>query len=122
MATVTPTVTEVNPGTGQAAWKAVWALIGDSDTCVASPITLAPYTDRSVQISGTFNSATVKLQGSNDGTNYLDLTDPQGNAISKTSAGLEQVEEATIYVKPVSSGGTSSSTTVTVYFSGYRNR
>lgn len=75
--------------------------------------------DRSVQIEGTFDSATVVLQGSNDGTNWYTLTDPQGNAISKTSAALEQISEATRYIRPsVSSAGGSTSLTVTVFAAG----
>jgi len=116
MATITPTVAKAGNNGSDNVYIATWASIGDSDTCTA--IQMCGAADRSVQITGTFNSATVVIQGSNDGTNYVTLTDPQGNAISKTSAGIEQVEELTRYIKPSSSGGSSSSTTVSLLLKG----
>lgn len=62
--------------------------------------------DKSVQFSGTFGGATCILQGSNDNLTWYTLTDPQGNSISTVaSAILEQVSEATRYIRPSSSGG-----------------
>lgn len=53
------------------------------------------YADRSVQVKGTFGAnGSVTVEGSNDnGTTYSALTDPQGNAITKTAAGAEQITE-----------------------------
>lgn len=67
------------------------------------------YSDRTVQMIGTFDTSTVVLQGSNDGTNWETLTDPQGNAISMTSAGMEAVLEFPRFVRPLmsSAGGSS---------------
>lgn len=66
------------------------------------------YVDRSVQVVGTFDSATCAIQGSNDGTNWSSLTDPAGNAIELTAAGLVQVIENCRYIRPlVSSAGAS---------------
>lgn len=81
-----------------------WASManGDSGEVCETP----SGSDRSVQFTGTFGSGgTVLLEGSNDGTNYVTLTDPQGNAISKTAAGIEQIEEITRYVRPRVSAG-----------------
>ena len=62
--------------------------------------------DRSIHIIGTFGSGgTVHLQGSNDGTNWIALTDPQGNAITKTATFVEMVTELTRYVRPFVSAG-----------------
>lgn len=116
MATITPTIVRVDDGGVRGVYLATWATIGDSDTCTHIPMSGAA--DRSVQISGTFNSATVVMQGSNDGTNWFSLTDPQGNAISKTSASIEQIEELTRYIRPSSSGGSSSSTNVLLLLKG----
>ena len=69
--------------------------------------------DRSIQFSGTFGSSTMVLEGSLDGTNYETLTDPQGNAISKTATGIEQIMEVTRYIRPrctVASGATITAT------------
>lgn len=116
MATITPTVVRVGDGGVTNVYVATWAAIGDSDTCTA--IQMCGAADRSVQITGTFGSATILLQGSNDGTNYATLTDPQGNVISKTSAAIEQIEELTRYIKPSTSGGTGSAITVSVLLKG----
>lgn len=80
-------------------------------------VAISKFADKSVTFTGTFGAGgTVKLQGSNDGSNWFDLTDPQGNAISKTSAALEAVTENTQYIRPfVSAGdGTTSLTAVLV--------
>ena len=58
------------------------------------------YSDRTVHIFGTFTTATCLIEGSLDGTNWITLTDPQGNALSKTAASLENVQELTPYVRP----------------------
>lgn len=58
------------------------------------------------QFTGTFDSATAVLQGSNDGTNWVTLTDPQdGTAISLTAAGYAEVQTAFLYLRPSTSGG-----------------
>lgn len=64
------------------------------------------YADRSVQVTGNFSGpATLTMQGSNDGgTTWASLTDPQGNAIAFTAAGLKQIMELTKEVRPLASG------------------
>lgn len=114
MATIAATVV---PGTTRAdknCWTATWANVTSADTCTSVALPVAG--DRSVQFSGTFDSATVALHGSNDGSNYLVLTDPQANGISTTVAKIEQIEEITLHVKPVfTGGGGSQSITVTLF-------
>jgi hypothetical protein len=57
----------------------------------------------------------VRLEGSNDGTNYAALTDPQGNALDITTAKVEQIMELTRYIRPrVTAGDGTTSLTVTV--------
>jgi len=53
-----------------------------------------------MQAIGTFDGNTLTIQGSNDGSNWSSLTDPQGNAIAVTSASLEVVEEYPRYIRP----------------------
>jgi hypothetical protein len=89
-----------------------WTPVTEADTC--APVEMPGFTVRSIQIDGTFGGATVTFQGSNNGTTYATLSDPQGNAISKTSAAIEQVEEVTRYVKPVLAGGSSTSLKMTL--------
>lgn len=118
MAVASPTFTKLRGVTGGIeAILITWGPMGDADT--ATPVQLPIMGDKSCQVEGTFGGATMKLQGSNNSTtgadgNFETLNDPSGNAISLTSAGLKQVTEATRWIKPATSGGTSSSLTVSV--------
>lgn len=87
--------------------------MGNADTGV--PIEFGEHMDMTVQITGTFGSATIVIQGSNDGTTYTTLTDPQGNAISKTSAAIETIAECPRFVRPSSSGGTGTAVDVVIF-------
>lgn len=113
MSVITPTVTPLGEAGNHNCRIISWANILAADTCL--PVLASDFATRCVQIEGTFDSGTIVIKGSNDGTNYETLTDPQGNAISKTSAALETIEELTRYIKPtVSGGGGSQSVTVTL--------
>lgn len=118
MSTVTPTVTRIDDGGVRGVYLATWASMGNADTGAA--VALGGGYDRSVQIEGTFGGATVTLQGSNDGSNWETLTDPQGNGIAKTAAALEAVTELTRYVRAITSGGAGTSVTVTMLIRGQR--
>lgn len=90
-----------------------WAGLSEADSSPA-PFEGPEWADRSVQIEGTFNGGTVVFEGSNDGTNWVTLSDPQGNAISKTAAALEQIEEVCRYMRPRVSAGTGLTINVTL--------
>lgn len=111
MAVIAPTVTPIQE-LGENAHVISWTFT-EADTC--TEIAMGGSAVRSVQIAGTFGGSTVLVQGSNDGTNYATLTDPQGTAISKSTAAIEQIEEVTRFVKPSASGGTAQSVTVTLF-------
>lgn len=68
----------------------------------------------SVQVAGTFGGATVALEVSNDGTNWLPLNDLAGDAISVTSAGLHEFSSAAGRVRAKTTGGTGTDVTVTL--------
>lgn len=90
-----------------------WSLAnGDTGT----PLPLAQYADRSVQVVGTFGAGgTVAIKGSNDGVNFITLTDPQGNPLSFTSSGLEAITEMVAFVRPeVLAGDGTTNLTVTI--------
>jgi hypothetical protein len=91
-----------------------WTPLANGDS--GSPIEMPGSADRSIQISGTFGAGgTIVFEGSNDGTNYVTLTDPQGNAISKTAASIEAVTELTRYVRPrVTAGDGTTALTATL--------
>ena len=59
----------------------------------------AEWADRSVTFTGTWGGATAALEGSNDGTNWVPLADPQGGAISKSANAIEAVLELTRFVR-----------------------
>ena len=64
--------------------------------------------DRSVQFYGTFGTGgTVLMKGSNVSatTNFVVLTDPQGNIISKMAEAIEQVTEVTAWMRPEVTNG-----------------
>lgn len=86
-----------------AAFVATWTglLLGDS----GDSLPFSQYTDKSVQVSGTFGGATMRIEGSNNGTDWAVLTDPQGNDLLISSAKIEMITEATLYVRPLVSAG-----------------
>jgi hypothetical protein len=100
--------------------KVTWANVTENDTFVAwtKDGGCASLTDKSIQFAGTFGGATLTVEGSNDETNFVGLNDPQGSAISATSAAIEQILENTAVIRPSISGGSSSSVTVTIVARG----
>lgn len=95
-----------------------WTGLLNSDD--GAPIEQPSFADRTVAFTGTFGvGGTVQVEGSIDGTNYFVLTDPQGNNISKTAAGLESVSEAVRYIRPkVTAGDGTTSLTCTMLLRG----
>lgn len=93
-----------------------WTAVTNADSCQA--ISLPEYSDRSVQVLGTFNAASVAVQGSNDGgTTFAPLNDPTSTVIAITAAGIKAVLENTDQIKPViTGGGASQSLTVAMLF------
>jgi hypothetical protein len=71
-----------------------------------------------VTVTGTFDSATITIQGSNDKTTWQTLSEPDGTALTFTSAGVKVIAEATRYVRETSAGG-GASTDVDVIVIGY---
>lgn len=110
MATVNPQPVENVSGDGSA-YRITWLTLTNVNVDGApiggthGGLNIVRLADKTVQFVGTFGGATVALQGSNDGVNWESLTDPQGNAISKTSAALETVTENTLFIRPLVSGG-----------------
>jgi hypothetical protein len=84
------------------AQRVIWSGLTFSSTDDGSSIELHQYSDRSVQVTGTFGTGgSVAIEGSNDdGVTWKVLTDPQGNALNITAAGIEQITEITQKVRP----------------------
>lgn len=110
----------VNPSMGGAVNIAAitWAgmVTGDTITRV-EPSGLLPLFG-SVQFTGTFGGATLGVQGSNDGTNWVALKDKSNATIALTSAGAAEFSTAMRYLRPSISGGTSNSVTATLVMRG----
>ena len=86
--------------------KVKWETITTTDD-VGEAVEMGAFRDRSVQVFGNFGTGgTVLIEGSNDGgTTYSTLTDPQGNALSFTAAGLEAITEMVGHIRPRLSAG-----------------
>lgn len=95
-----------------------WASMAQDDD--GEPVRLAVYSDRSIQVAGTFGGASVTIGGSNDGETYHALTDTQGNPLTLTSAALKQIVELPIFLKPRVFGG-NGTTNLKVVLSGRRS-
>ncbi len=103
--------------TGKSHARRIATWTGETTAANASVPRYAPLTSlatASVQVGGTFGSATVVLQGSNDGVTYATLKDLQGNNLSFTSAGYAEFSSGAAFIKPSISGGTGDSINVTV--------
>lgn len=92
----------------------VWETLTESDTAGAFIPTGLMGSAGCVQVVGTFGSATVVLQASNDGANWVTLKDTTGTAISFTSAGMAEFSTAALYLRPSASGGSSQDLDVTM--------
>lgn len=102
MATRNPQITRLSAGTPVFLIEWVGLLNGD----VGAPVEMPDYGDLTVTMEGTFGSGgSVSLKGSNDLSNYIVLTDPQGNPITKTAGGLESVTETPRAFRPEVTAG-----------------
>lgn len=116
MATITPTIVEQVPGSTSpnGSSSASWSPLLNGD--VGDKVGYHSHADRSVQVVGAFGAGgTVLIEGSLDGANWATLTDPQGVALSITSAKIKMIAEMTTYIRPrVSGGDGTTSLTVTL--------
>uniref|UniRef100_A0A6M3IMA3 Uncharacterized protein n=1 Tax=viral metagenome TaxID=1070528 RepID=A0A6M3IMA3_9ZZZZ len=93
-----------------------WTPLTSTNT-TGNPIEVPEYTDKTVQVYGTFDSGTVTIQGSNDvegSPTYFTLNDPSSAALTFTSARGEAILENPRIIQPVLSGagGTASITVI----------
>lgn len=69
-------------------------------------VRISNWQDRSVQVLGTWDAATLVIQGSNDGgTTWETLHDTAGNNLTFSSNGLKQILELVDLIRPSVSGG-----------------
>jgi hypothetical protein len=93
-----------------------YTALATTDTC--TPARLPHVADKSVQITGTAGSGgSITLQGSNDGTNWVTLTNVAGAALSGLLPGtINQITEETLFIQPlvVSGDGTTAMNVIVV--------
>jgi hypothetical protein len=110
MATITPTVEKISDNCFFFSYE-----MGDDDEGAPIGDNHQDFTDRTVQISGTFGGATVTVEGSNDeAVAYATLNDLQGVTLSKTDVALEGIAELPRFTRPKTAGGTASEIVVTI--------
>lgn len=101
MATISKTSTSPMWGVEKHFWETITqADVGESIT----PGGKLQY--GSVQATGTFTSAAVALQGSNDGTNFVTVEDIVGNAASLSAAGVIEFRTTFLTYRLAGSGTT----------------
>jgi hypothetical protein len=102
MATKQATLVDITPS-GRSR-LATWAPLANGDD--GAPVDWVDFADRCFQVSGTFGvGGSATIQGSNDGTTWSALADPQGNALTFTSTRIEQALELPRYVRPIVTAG-----------------
>lgn len=83
-----------------------WENVTNADTCGALSLNGTGALAGRLQIKGTPDSATVDVQGSEDGSTYGSIKDAQGLTVALTSAGdAVELSSAASHIKPVPSGG-----------------
>ena len=92
---LTVTTTYPEPGLAQCRWDD----LANGNT--GNSVSPARWADKTVQVSGTFGAGgSVTIEGSNDGTVWAACHDPQGNALTFTTAGLELCAENPRFMRP----------------------
>lgn len=111
MGTIALTSTDRNTVAGVVLYK--WETLGNADD--GAPVSIGYAADITIQAIGTFGGATVRLQGSNDGTNWHNMTQKGGTtAIGLTAAGVHSINEMPAYIRPLTAGGTGTDVDVIV--------
>ncbi len=108
MALISPVFTVVKTQ-GADAVRVSWTNAATGDTFTALSVSAQAAVVGSVQFSGTFGGATIKIQVSNDGVSFFDMKDLAGTVISATAAGFFEFTTAGLYIRPAITGGTGDS-------------
>ena len=89
--------------------KYVWRLAA-GDTGQKGTGAFGGYSDKTVQVTGTFGSVTIRGSNKanpNDATSgdWFTLSDPQGNDLTFTAAGGSLIAENPLWISPITTGG-----------------
>jgi len=111
------------PAGDQMTRKLSWSGLLNTDDGAPIGPDWSAFSDRSVQVTGTFGAGgTLVWEGSNDGVNYATLNVPAGTVCSFTAAGLKQVLEGALYMRPRVSAGDGTTTLVVTVFARRPNQ
>lgn len=98
MATINPVVSRIGNHTVEFFYE---TLTTTNDVGAAIPERFSDYADRTVQVAGTPGAGgNLRIEGSNDGSNYAALSDPQGNALNVAAAKIEAITEVPLLTRP----------------------
>lgn len=98
MATVTPT-TKRDIGAADDTQRLVsWALTTANND--GAPTENPTFSDRTFVATGTFGGATLTIEGSNDGANWVALKDVNGSAATLTANGFMHIQAAPLFMRP----------------------
>lgn len=114
MATVSPVVKRTAKGTPYVIWEGIVT----GDTLVALELVDGWGTAGSVQISGTFGGATVKLQHGNDNSTFLDAKDVSGATVSATANAIFEISLSSAYFRPAIASGSANDVDVILVLRG----
>lgn len=98
--------------------RVIWSGIAAGDTFNAFTLTQQYGLAASVQVVGTFGGATITMQVSNDGTNWATAKDLQGNDITFTSTGYDELSLSAAYIRPAIAAGSGVSLSVIMVVRG----
>lgn len=116
MATISPTIAQAqgpNSDPRHGCFLVTWVL-GNGD--VGAAFSGPNFNVKSVHAFGTFASASLALQGSNEQTptDWETLHDQSDNALTLSAAGLSSVQEAVTNIRPGPVTGGDGTTSITV--------
>lgn len=85
----------------------LWEAMNGTD--VGQGLRLKDYKDNTVTVTGTFDSNTLTMQGSNDNINWFTVTSLAGLDVTFAAVeGISSIAEAPTYIRPFLGAGASS--------------
>lgn len=104
---------------------ATWTALTESDT-TPTPYEVPTQSGMSVEVSGTFGGGTIILEGTNNpaatsASTFLAMKDISGVAISKTTAGISQLGDMPLFIRPRATAGSGVSVNVFLYSKPFPN-
>lgn len=97
----------------------LWESLEDGDTIAPVPAPQQYGLAGSVQVTGTFDSATVSVEISHDGDNWFDLVDLAGETVAMTEDGYAEFSSSALYFRPkLADAGGSTDVAVSLVFRG----